>query len=224
MPHFSECFGIVKQEDCVAPCVLEYRADAEDEDPVCVPSVNVLNSFPQDGQSAVNLVKDVVRRLLPKEDSEAFTKAFKKLHMPLYEYIDRKLIQEIRSINHATWQESCKKIATRIMNEIDNTECNICWGNLNDNNDKETLALSKCCSNIIHLNCLLLNAERIGRVCPRCEEPMLNIKPGTGQQFPDPARVRGVPDPAPEHGVSVYKAVIACFVIYLLSVAIRTSI
>ena len=221
MPHFTECFGIEKPDDCVAPCVLEYRADAEDEDPVCVPSVNVLNSFPPDGQGAVNLVKNIVRRLLPQEDSEAFTEAFKKLHIPLYEYMDRKLNQEIRSINHATWKESCKKIATRIMNEINNTECAICWGNLNDNDDKGTFAFSKCCSNIAHLDCLLLNAERVGQVCPWCAEPMLQIKPGTGQELPEPAGVRGVPDPAPENGVSVYKAVIACLVIYLLSVAVR---
>lgn len=211
MPHFSECFGIEKPEDCVAPCVLEYRADAEDEDPICVPSVDVLNSFPPDGQRAVNLVKNIVRRLLPKEDSEAFTEAFNKLHIPLYEYMDMKLIQEIRSINHATWQESCKKIATRIMNEINNTECDICRDNLNDNNDRGTLAISKCCSNILHLDCLLDNAERRGRVCPWCAEPMLQIKPGNGQQFPDPA---------PEHGVSVYKAVlhalsfISCLLLY----------
>lgn len=223
MPHLTECFGIEKPEDCVAPCVLEYQADAEDEDPVCVPSVNALNSFPPDGQRAVNLVKNIVRRLLPKEDSEAFTEAFKKLHIPLYEYMDVKLTREIRSINHATWQESCKKIASRIMNEIDNTECGICYDNLNDTKDKATLALSKCCSNILHLDCLLENAEnavRNGRACPWCAEPALKIKPGHGQQFPDPiARVR-----APERGVSVYKAVIACLVIYLLSVAIRTSI
>lgn len=217
-PH--RCFSIEKPEDCVAPCVLEYQAGAEDEDPICVPSVNVLNLFPANRHDATDLVKKIVRRLLPKEDSEAFAEAFRTLHKPLFRYMDTKLAKEIRSINHATWQDSCKKIASRIMNEINNTDCGICMENLNDNEDNEMLAYSKCCSNIAHYTCLLKNAEIRGQVCPWCAEPVLQIAPGLGQQFPDPARV---PDPDRVHGVSLYKTVIACLVIYLLSVAVRVS-
>lgn len=159
------CFSKSK-EDCKTPCVLEYQADTEDGNPTCVPPVQSLGP-PKLSEAELVAIKQILLRLLPEVDSVELTNAFNTLHIPLFTVINKKIRDDVVSISHTTWRESCKRIADQIIKEIDDTHCFSCWESLNDKDSNKVITSMVCCQNVAHKECIEASIRHSGR-CPWC--------------------------------------------------------
>lgn len=158
------------------PCVLEYDADAQNGTPVCVPPATFLRSHRLSEREVV-LMKQILVRLLPQIDSVALATAFDTLHVPLQAYIHIKIKNEVDEIPHSSWQESCRRIASTTMNEIDHSTCFSCMESVNDTSSTEVLHTMSCCGVIAHLACIQECGRHSNR-CPLCRELLDHRVPG----------------------------------------------
>lgn len=194
-------------ENCQAPCVLEYQADTDDGNPTCVLPVRDVATLREEDVVAV---KRILLRLLPQAEVERLVRAFRILHPHLYAYMNTKLRSEFLLMNHESWLESCKRLAVHIHNEINESICFACYGDLNDRNSREEIHVMACCSNIAHLRCIQ-EAGRVRPECPWCNNFIGHLVPG--DLPPDPRLQPGMDN---DEKVAIFVAVVCAIVVALL--------
>lgn len=166
---FRDCFERAK-EDCDTDnaCVLEY--DANQESASCVPRLDLVFGVELSDDDLV-LFKTILVRLLPphapptKVGKTRVTQALANMFAEMKPRIDKK----IRNMgdNHTSWQSLIATVAADIVEEIEEYECSICIGEINNTpRDKELSGLS--CDHIFHRSCLTTWLRQGQPTCPSC--------------------------------------------------------
>ncbi len=195
IPSLEECYS-KNAGDCTAPCVLEYQAGTEGGNPTCVPPVASLNSETLSNDEVI-LLRRIMVRLLPEEadddnvvNSATLRDAFNTLHAPLYGYLVARIKNDVRTIQHTTWADSCRRISATILSEIGNTQDCFCGEPMNS----KQVHIMRCCGSVAHLECLQRqrsthSANNYSRPkCPWCnsERGIARLVPGPYIQPPPP--------------------------------------
>jgi len=168
---FQHCFS--KTEDtCNAPCVLEYRAGTNDENPTCVPPTSSLRDRLR--AKDVAIIKKVLIRLLPSVPSGTFSSIIQNVRDDLGEYVNSKIIDAARTQRYSSWGEAVVRISQDVTLEIESLNkdgCAICCEPLNDISGQPVYTTANCCNNVMHKSCHQKNM-RYRRNCAICRKPI----------------------------------------------------
>ncbi|AAK14622.1 unnamed protein product [Ectocarpus sp. 4 AP-2014] len=139
---------------------------------VCVPanSPPVLNNPADISDPEIELLKTIVSSISHIDLGDRFDKELREMYAPLVYYVNRKLRSEVAGMTgNIPWGTLADRLATMVHEELTHSTCVLCFYELNDENNQQSVMFPSCCGGqqAFHKKCFR-RAIRTSGTCPSC--------------------------------------------------------